>query len=167
MHFEIRQAALTDLELLVKWRMEVLREVFSIPADQPLARLEQENRTYYQNALSKAEHMACLAYSAEKSIGCGGVCFYREMPSPDNQTGVCAYLMNIYTRPAFRGHGIGKRIVSWLIKQAKDREITKIYLETSACGRPLYQKMGFCDMHGYMQLKGQEGRGKKPAEKEV
>lgn len=154
MDFDIRKAELTDLELLMKWRMEVLREVFSIPANQPLAKLEQENRTYYQNALPKEEHIACFAYSDKKILGCGGICLYREMPSPDNQTGGCDYLMNIYTRAEFRGHGIGKRIVGWLIEQAKDRGITKIYLETSECGRPLYEEMGFCDMQGYMKLEG-------------
>lgn len=156
MNFEIRKAGLADLELLMKWRMEVLQEVFFISANQSLTKLDQENRTYYQNALPKEEHVACLAYSAKETVGCGGICFYQEMPSPDNQTGGCAYLMNIYTRPEFRGHGIGKSIVSWLIKQAKDKGITKIYLETSDFGRPLYQQMGFCDMHGYMKLKVQE-----------
>lgn len=156
MNFKIRKAELTDLELLMKWRMEVLQEVFSIPANQSLTKLEQENRRYYQNALPNGEHIACFAYSAGEIVGCGGICFYREMPSPDNQTGGCAYLMNIYTRAEFRGHGIGKSIVNWLVKQAKDREITKIYLETSESGRPLYQEMGFCDMYGYMNLKEQE-----------
>ena len=33
----IRKAELQDLDLLMRWRMEVLHEVFSIPADQPLA----------------------------------------------------------------------------------------------------------------------------------
>ena len=38
----IRKAELQDLDLLMRWRMEVLHEVFSIPADQPLAELEAE-----------------------------------------------------------------------------------------------------------------------------
>ena len=46
MNVLIRQAGTTDLELLLRWRMEVLREVFSIPANQPTDRLEEENRLY-------------------------------------------------------------------------------------------------------------------------
>ena len=33
MDIEIRRAELSDLELLIEWRMTVLREVFSAPTD--------------------------------------------------------------------------------------------------------------------------------------
>ena len=95
----IRKATLEDMELLVEWRMEVLHEVFSIPQNQSTKALEKENRCYYQKALQTGEHIACFACLDDKVIGCGGICFYREMPSPDNLTGKCAYLMNIYTPP--------------------------------------------------------------------
>lgn len=108
---------------------------------------------YYQRAIPAGEHIACFAHVGEEMVGCGGICFYREMPSPDNPSGYCAYLMNIYTRPSFRGHGIGRAVVAWLIRQARQREITKIYFETSENGRPLYEKMGFSNMNGYMRLK--------------
>ena len=114
--------------------------------------LEQNNRHYYQTALQTEGHIACFAYAGNMVVGCGGVCLYQEMPSPDNPSGCCAYLMNIYTRPEFRGQGIGKKIVNWLIDQATQRRITKIYLETSVSGRPLYQEMGFTDMRGYMRF---------------
>ena len=152
MDIEIRKAALADLELLTEWRMTVLREVFSVPLSDPMPELEQKNRRYYQTALQTEGHIACFAYVGNEIIGCGGVCLYQEMPSPDNPGGGCAYLMNIYTRPEFLGRGAGKKIVNWLIGQAAQRGITKIYLETSVSGRPLYQEMGFTEMRGYMRI---------------
>lgn len=152
MKIEIQKAGPDDLALLMQWRMEVLHAVFCIPADQPLQELEQANRAYYQSALPNGEHIACFARAGGQIIGCGGVCFYREMPSPDNPGGRCAYLMNIYTRPAFRGQGAGGETVAWLIRQARARRITKITLETSDQARPLYEKMGFCRMDGYLTL---------------
>ena len=74
------------------------------------------------------------------------------MPSPDNLTGQCAYLMNIYTKEEYRGQGVGKASAGWLVDYAKERGITKIYLETSECGRPLYENLGFRDMRDYMKL---------------
>ena len=152
MDIEVRRASLADLDLLMEWRMTVLHEVFSIPACDPMAELERENRRYYQATLPTEGHIACFACAGNEIIGCGGVCLYREMPSPDNPGGGCAYLMNIYTRPEFRGQGAGKKIVSWLISQAAQRSITKIYLETSISGRSLYQEMGFTDMRDYMRF---------------
>lgn len=152
MKIEIRQADLTDIELLMKWRIEVLHEVFSIPEDQPMKELEQENRCYYQEAILAGSHIACFAYIGTEIVGCGGMCLYREMPSPDNPSGQCAYLMNIYTIPKFRGNDVGKTVVKWLVSQAIKHKITKIYLETSDAGRTLYQKIGFVDMHDMMKL---------------
>lgn len=151
METKIRQATIRDLDLLMQWRMEVLREVFSIPQEQPAAELEEENRRYYQKELPEGGHIACFAYMGEEVVGCGGMCLYREMPSPDNPNGKCAYLMNIYVRPKYRRRGIGDAVVRWLIRQAEQLGITKIHLETSEDGRPLYREIGFSDMSGYMK----------------
>lgn len=148
----IRRAVPADIDLLVKCRIEVLREVFSIPASQSVAMLEKENREYYRTAIPAGGHIACFAYVDEEIVGCGGVCLYREMPSPDNPNGCCAYLMNIYTRSEFRGQGVGGKIVNWLVRQAKQKGSVKIYLEASESGRSLYEKKGFSAMSGYMQL---------------
>ena len=107
MEIQIRQATIQDLNVLMQWRMEVLHEVFSIPSERSVTELESENRRYYQTELPQGGHIACFAYVGEEIVGCGGICLYHEMPSPDNLNGKCAYLMNIYTRPQFRGHGIG------------------------------------------------------------
>lgn len=152
MKIQIKRATLKELELLMEWRMKVLKDVFSLHMDEPLTELEQENRAYYMNALPRDEHIACFACADNKIIGCGGVCFYQEMPSPDNPSGKCAYLMNIYTQPAFRQNGVGRIIVEWLVGQAEERNITKIYLETSKQGHSLYRNMGFEDMPDYMKL---------------
>ncbi len=152
MDFVIRKAGLDDLELLAAWRMKVLREVFAAAPDALMDRMEQENRRYYERAVPSGEHVACFACAGQQIAGCGGICFYEEMPSPDNPRGGCAYLMNIYTAPAFRGRGAGQAAVRWLIRQARERGTAKIYLETTQAARALYQKLGFREMRGYLIL---------------
>ncbi len=152
MEIQIRQATIQDTDLLMQWRMEVLREVFSISPDRSVTELEAENRRYYQEELPRGGHIACFACMGEEIVGCGGMCLYDEMPSPDNPNGKCAYLMNIYARPQFRGCGIGHAIVRWLIGQTEQHGVSKIYLETSEDGRPLYREMGFREMPDMMKL---------------
>lgn len=152
---EICRAGLEDLELLMQWRMEVLHDVFSIPENQPVEALAKENRRYYEQMLPSEGHIACFAKWNGKLAGCGGICIYQEMPSPDNPGGGCGYLMNIYTRPTFRGRGIGRRVVDWLVEQARMRNITRIYLETSDTGRSLYERSGFVEMQNMMQKRSQ------------
>ncbi|MCD8018402.1 MAG: GNAT family N-acetyltransferase [Clostridiales bacterium] len=109
------------------------------------------NRNYYTTALKTGTHIACFAYVNEKIVGCGGVCFYQEMPSPDNPNGCCAYLMNIFTIPEMRKQGIGKAIIKWLVREAQEHGAEKIYLEASQKAYPLYKEMGFYDMIGYLK----------------
>lgn len=156
MNITIKKSEIEDIELLVKWRIEVLREVFEIPTERSLDELRDENEKYYLSELASGGHIACFAYLDGKIIGCGGVCIYREMPSPDNLTGMCAYLMNIYTRPDYRKMGVGNKIVNWLIKRAEEKGITKIYLETSKAGEKLYRKIGFSDMKNILKFGGNQ-----------
>lgn len=148
----IRRATLTDIDLLLSWREEVVKTVFHIPTTQDITGLIAENRSYYQTALADGSHIACFAESGGAIVGCGGICFSREMPSPDNTTGICAYIMNIYVPEECRKTGIGTQIVKWLISRAKERNAGKIYLETTKHGEGLYRSLGFIGMRDMMRL---------------
>ncbi|WP_293669873.1 GNAT family N-acetyltransferase [uncultured Parabacteroides sp.] len=148
----IEKATLSELDELMAWRMEVLHEVFGIPADADTLALEQANREYYRYTLSCSEHIACFARYNGQRVGCGGICLQQEMPSPDNPTGRCAYLMNIYIRPPYRRLHIGTALVGWLVEQAKRQNAGKIYLETSDAGRAMYRRLRFEEMKDIMKL---------------
>lgn len=148
MSIRIQKLGVSDMDTLLRWRMTVLAEVFSIPEDEDTSGLREENRRYYEKRIASGEHTAVLALDGDEGVGCGGICYYQEMPSPDNPTGECAYLMNIYVTPARRHQGIAQEIVKCLISDARARGVTKIYLETSEDGRRLYERLGFRPMEG-------------------
>ena len=150
MDIMIKQASIDDIDKLMEWRMEVLHHVFGTSENDK--NLCIANREYYKKAIPNGNHIAVFAEINQTTVGCGGLCLYQEMPSPDNPSGQCAYLMNIYTRKEYCEQGVGKSIVDWLSDYAKNQGITKIYLETSECRRPLYESLGFRDMQDYMKL---------------
>ncbi len=150
---KIEQLGLDRLDTLLKWRMEVLRCVFSLPEGIDISDLYDENAAYYRREIPAGGHIACLAMAGDQEIGTGGLCLHEEMPSPDNPSGKCAYLMNIYIRDTWRGMGVGKRMVRTLVGLALERGITKIYLETSESGRNLYESVGFREMNDMLQLR--------------
>lgn len=137
------------LPRLMMWRQEVLRHVFG---EEPSARLLAENSLYYRRHITDDTHFAVSAKWNGEDAGCGAICLTDELPSPDNPTGRCAYLMNIYVREPFRGHGIAHEIVKRLIAEAKARDCGKIYLETTADGRPVYESLGFRDLPDIMKI---------------
>ena len=51
--------------------------------------------------------------------------------------------MNVYTHPDFRRQGVGRRMVSLLIDEARNRGISEISLDATEAGRPLYESLGF------------------------
>ena len=110
---------LKDIDELMQWRAEVIRNVFG---EAPGQALLDANRIYYGKHIADGSHVAFVALYDGAECGCGAVCFTDELPSPDNATGRCAYLMNIYMREPFRKHGLAHRIVSHLIEEAKQRE---------------------------------------------
>lgn len=140
----IRQ--IDDIDELMLWRAEVLGEVFSQTPDEPLL---EANRQYF----AEAPYVACIASVDGVDAGCGAICLQREMPSPENPSGRCAYLMNIYVRRQFRCHGVGHSIVRWLIDKARENSCDKIYLETTALGREVYSDCGFVEMKDLLILK--------------
>lgn len=154
----LHACSIDDLDHLLALRMEVLSCVFAdedILSDSDLYKmLCEQNRQYYQTHLCDGSHIAYIASNAITNdvVGTGGLCLYQEMPSPDNPNGQCGYLMNIYTRQAARGKGVARCVVEKLIACARAREVTKIYLETTAMARPLYESLGFVAMDGYLRL---------------
>ncbi len=133
---------------LMRWRMEVIEHVFG---QKPEKRLLVANRQYFAKHIADDTHLAVVAEYDGEECGCGAVCFTEELPSPDNPSGRCAYLMNIYVREAFRNKGIAHHIVSRLIAEARQRGCGKIYLETTSDGKPVYESLGFHDMPDMMK----------------
>lgn len=139
----------TDAVELATWRAEVIESVFGQKAD---GRLMNANLVYYLRHVAYGTHLAFIAAIDKEDAGCGAICLHEELPSPDNPSGRCAYLMNIYVRPQFRGSGLGRAIVSRLLAEARQRDCGKIYLETTTQARSLYHDLGFAPMEDMMKL---------------
>lgn len=138
----------TVIPTLMYWRKEVIEEVFGCI---PSKRLLVANRRYYRKHIEDGTHIAIVAAIYDIDVGCGSICLSEELPSPDNHSGQCAYLMNIYVRKEYRGRGIGHSIVHWLVEKAHQLDCGKIWLETSDGARSLYTTTGFKELSGIMK----------------
>lgn len=148
---ELKQ--ITSLPTLMYWRGEVIEHVFGHKPDR---RLLVANRQYYRKHIADKTHIAYVAILDGEEVGCGAICLTDELPSPDNPSGHCAYLMNIYVREPYRNQGVGHAIVSTLLNDAKAQSCGKIYLETTDAGRSVYESLGFTDLPDMMKYYGTE-----------
>lgn len=147
-----RKAGPEDLELLTKTRIMVLRAVHGLPEEADLSDLADRSRQYYQRALRDGAHTAYLVYDGDRLIGAGGVSYFQVMPTCHNPTGQKAYIMNMYTDPAYRRRGVARRTLDLLVRDARGRGVTAISLDATAMGRPLYEAYGFVGMEAEMEL---------------
>lgn len=147
-----RRATAEDLGLLVRTRIEVLRAANGLDGTVDMSEVEAQSRDYYREALASGGHIACLVFDGEELAGAGGVSFYRLLPTYHNPTGENAYIMNMYTRPAWRRRGIAYRTLDLLVAAARERGVSRITLEATRMGRPLYEKYGFVGLGDEMEL---------------
>ena len=109
----------------------------------PLGEKKPEN---LKIAFSNSRYV-CFVYENDLLVGVGRVL----------ADGVdCAYICDIAIHPEFQGLGIGKAIVTKLVKFSKEH--TKIILYANLGKEPFYAKLGFCKMTTAMAIfKDQKG----------
>lgn len=151
-HYYFKRAGLSDLDLLVSSRIDVLRAANRLSGDVDMSRIEKESRRYYRDALANQMHTAYLVYDSDQVIGAGGISFYQVMPTYHNPTGKKAYVMNMYTHPDYRRRGIAYTTLDLLVREAKYRGVLSITLESTDAGKPLYEKYGFVKLQDEMEL---------------
>ena len=149
-----KRAGLGDLELLTATRLEALRAIHRLDGEADLSEHARRVRAYYERALGDESHVAYLALDGARVAGAGGVDFFRGMPGYHNPTGETAFLMNLYTHPAYRRRGIARRMLELLVAAARERGAAHITLDATEMGRPLYEGFGFVPMEGMMELPG-------------
>ena len=134
MNFIYKTATHQDIDILVTTRIEVLRAANKLADQVDMSEVAAQSRDYYEKALKDGSHTAILVYDKDP-------------------TGRKAYIMNMYTNPAYRRKGIAYQTLNLLVADAKNKGIDAISLEATEMGRPLYEKFGFTGMNDEMELK--------------
>ena len=149
---KFKKVSLSDLEILVSTRVNVLRSANQLDLSVDMKEVEKSSRLYYQEALASDNHTAFLVYNDDDNvIGAGAVSYYQVMPTYHNPSGKKAYIMNMYVAPEHRRKGIATKLLDLLIADSKERGIDHITLEATQMGRKFYENYGFCQMSDEMQ----------------
>jgi GNAT superfamily N-acetyltransferase len=140
----VRRATVVDLPTLVALRLHLFRAMAvagDLSEDGPLAVALAE---YFASAIPTERFYGWLACDpAGAAIGCGGLVFLQRPPSPGHHSGREAYVMNMYTAPAWRGRGLAGQILAQILGFVRDSGVTVVRLHATAQGRPIYERAGF------------------------
>jgi GNAT superfamily N-acetyltransferase len=106
----IRRASLDDVETLVALE----RASSHLTQDAMVADVRRATRRYFLEALPANAIVVWVAEAQGTIVATSGLIFSQKPPSERNLTGLEAYLLNMYTVPAWRGQGIATRLY-WLL----------------------------------------------------
>ena len=137
---EYRYATTDDMNLMIRSRMDTLRDVNGLEADYQFSEeFLETSREYFR----EGDQSTVLAIDNDRAVGCATMCYIDLMPTFDHPSGRRAHLMNVWTNRNYRRQGIAEKLVTMLIEEARARGVSEISLDATEAGRPLYRKMGF------------------------
>ena len=139
----MRRASLEDVETLVDLRLALECESGHPTQETMVADVRRATRQYFLEALPAATFLVWVAEAQGTIVATSGLIFFQKPPSERNLTGLEAYILNMYTVPAWRGKGIATRLLQTLITSAKQRHAHRIWMFATQDGRPIYERAGF------------------------
>ncbi len=156
-NWSIRRATADDIEDLVRLRLAMMAEMADDFGDGAGAGQEGEladaNRTYMREAMPAGEFVAYVVESDGEVVATSGLRVHRVAPHIGNLEGVGAYVLNMYTVPAWRGRGLATALLEQLVRHARDAGAKSVSLRASAAGRSVYEGYGFASDDSFMSLR--------------
>ncbi|MGY4105934.1 GNAT family N-acetyltransferase [Aeromonas encheleia] len=139
----IREAKAADIPALVRLRMALFCELGEL--DDPLAdgALWQATEAYFSAAARDGSARSWLVEVDGEAVACGTLALFVRPPYPGNLAGREAYLLNMYTLPAWRKRGMASALLDVMAAYAREQRLGKLWLHASEEGRPLYERLGF------------------------
>jgi GNAT superfamily N-acetyltransferase len=149
--YTIRRATLDDVEDMVRLRHDMQAEMGEVQHGVDADAIVDANREYFTKQLNGFHFTGFLAEHEGQIVGTGAFVVYDTPPSRANPSGTDAYVLNMYTVPEHRGHGIARDILAALIDRAYEEGARRIWLRTSEQARRMYEHLGFESRSNYMQ----------------
>jgi GNAT superfamily N-acetyltransferase len=99
---------------------------------------------WVRERLERGVYYGFLAENEAGEVVAGAGCWIIEWPAHilDLNT-KRAYVLNVYTEKAHRGHGLARRLMETVLDFCEARGLNIIVLHASQFGQPLYESMGF------------------------
>lgn len=110
-------------------------------------------KDYYLRHLADGTFVSYLAFDGEKIVGTSGMSFVEKPPYFACPSGKIALLSSMFTNPAYRRKGIAKKLLTHVVKDAKDFGCGTVQITASDMGVKLYTNFGFVHNQNFMQYK--------------
>lgn len=154
----IRKCDYADLEVLVKMRLEFLKEAGQIKDDEEVCGLYNEISEHIIMHLNKDLHF-WLAEIKNEAVATGAISIWDKLPISRGKGSnyKIGYFSNMYTRLGYRKKGIASCLLKHMIQFLKEEGVQKAMLSALEDGKGIYKKFGFSPNENLMEMKIEHG----------
>ncbi len=138
-----------DLEAFIALRIAQLRE----EGAREEIDLRPALKDYYARHMADGTFAAWVAERGGRIVGTGAVSFVKKPPYFGCPTGRIGLISSMYTAPELRRQGIGKELLSRVIREARDFGCGTVQITASDMGTKLYESCGFEYNRNFMQYR--------------
>jgi GNAT superfamily N-acetyltransferase len=138
-----KRAGESDIPTMIQLRIEFFEEHFGKQEAASEQTLREHLDIYFRKALNNSSYISWIAEAEGLAVGIGGMVIRERAGNFKNPEGKDAYIMSMFTRPAYRRKGISTGILNRLVNSGREMGIRFFELHATPEGEPVYLKNGF------------------------
>ncbi len=142
--FTFRLATADDAAIITHHRRAMFADMGHTDEVEILDQMATAFRDWVRRKLEQGIYIGFFMENAAGQVVAGAGCWIMEWPphllDPSAER---AYILNVYTEPAYRGRGLAKHLMQSVLDFCETRHLSVITLHASQFGRPMYEQMGF------------------------
>jgi ribosomal protein S18 acetylase RimI-like enzyme len=139
----IRRGTAADIPVITRHRLSMFSEM-RIGDPSTYAAYASEFREFAAQAVAAGTLQSWIAETDAREVAAGGAVMIVPWPaSPRDRKQQRAFILNVFTEPAFRRRGIGRTLMQTILEWCRNQGFGSVFLHASEDGRLLYQSLGF------------------------
>ncbi|BBB89694.1 MAG TPA: GNAT family N-acetyltransferase [Methylomusa anaerophila] len=140
-----RETTMDDLDLLVKLRIDFILDIKPCNDSRLIAEVSRLTKDYFSGLIAKNQYFGFIGFIDEKTVCGAGLFVYSLPPLYQPIIRTQGHVLNVFTYPEYRSKGYGKGLMDFIIEKAKEKQISRLFLNATKMGEPLYGKCGFAE----------------------
>lgn len=140
-----RVATADDVDALaqMRWQMETERHPEHPATAEAYTAYLAAARRDIRAEIERGAHIPFVAEVEGRVVACAILIWWTMLPSLTELHRTRGYVSSVYTEPAWRRHGVARRLMELLMARAREMGMRRLILWASDMGRPLYLDLGF------------------------
>ena len=140
---KFKRVSSQDIEKIVKFKVDFVREMKSETASEKLDKLYEETEKYILAKIEEDSYIGFFGYRGEEIVCAVGLLLYELPPIFGNYDRKVGHVLNFYTLKEHRRKGYGTQMIEFLKKQAQEIGVKRLFLNATKMGEELYINSGF------------------------